>query len=81
MKTQDEINKSIQTWKRIALTVNDKINNNSTWKLAEKKFAEINPNGNNFIDSLLNDWMFGKGRLSEKQAYFLAKYGVETNQL
>lgn len=70
----------IETWKNIALSVNDKWNSNSTWKLAEESFGKLNTNGNEFIESLL-DSMFKRGRLSEKQAYYLAKYAVESGQL
>lgn len=70
----------IQTWKDIALSVNDKWNSNSTWKLAEQEFSKINAKGNSFIESLL-DSMFMKDRLTEKQAYYLAKYGVENGYL
>ena len=70
----------IQTWKDIALSVNDKWNSNSTWKLAEQKFSKINAKGNSFIESLLNS-MFIKNRITEKQAYYLAKYGVENGYL
>lgn len=70
----------IQTWKDIALSVNDKWNSNSTWKFAEQEFSKINAKGNSFIESLL-DSMFMKDRLSEKQAYYLAKYGVENGYL
>ena len=41
---------------------------------------EIDPKGNSFIQSLL-DAMFVKERLSERQAYYLAKYGVENGYL
>ena len=61
-------------------SVNDKWNNNSYWKLAENKFGKLNTNGNEFIESLLKS-MFENGKLSEKQAYYLAKYGVESGQL
>jgi hypothetical protein len=77
--TSDQKEK-IQTWKKIALSVNDKWNSNSTWKLAKDCFGKIDSKGNDFIESLLN-WMFDKGHLSEKQAYFLAKFAIETNQL
>lgn len=70
----------IQTWKEIALSVNNKWNENTTWKLAEQTFGKLNAKGDKFIESLL-DWMFNKETLSEKQAYFLAKFGVETGQL
>ena len=70
----------IQTWKDIALSVNDKWNSNSTWKLAEQAFSKINAKGDKFIESLL-DSMFMKDKLSEKQAYYLAKYGVENGYL
>lgn len=70
----------IQVWKNIALSVNNKWNENSKWKLAEQTFGRMSANGNKFIESLL-DWMFGKGVLSEKQAYSLAKFCVETGQL
>lgn len=70
----------INTWQDIAMSVNDKWNCNSTWKLAEQTFGRIDAKGNSFIESLL-DSMFQKGRLSEKQAYYLAKYGIETGQL
>lgn len=70
----------VQTWQEIALSVNDQWNNNSYWKLAENKFGKLNTNGNEFIESLLKS-MFENGKLSEKQAYYLAKYGVESGQL
>ena len=70
----------IQTWKNIALSVNDRWNSNSTWLLAQQAFSKVMANGNTFIQSLL-DAMFIKERLSEKQAYYLAKYGVENGFL
>lgn len=70
----------IQTWKDIALSVNDKWNQHTSWILAGQTFGKMNPMGNTFIESLL-DAMFSKGHLTEKQAYYLAKFGVETNQL
>lgn len=75
-----KMNENIQTWKSIALSVNDKWNRNSEWKLAEETFGKIDNQGNEFISSLLKS-MFSFGRLSEKQAYFLAKFAVETNQI
>lgn len=70
----------IKTWQDIAMSVNNQWNDNSTWKLAEQAFGKLDAKDNAFIRSLL-DSMFLKGRLSEKQAYFLAKFGVETGQL
>lgn len=70
----------IQSWKEIALSVNNKFNQNSTWKLAEQSFGAMKSNGNEFIESLLHT-MFAENHLSEKQAYCLAKFGVESNQL
>lgn len=65
---------------RSQLLLIDKRNNNSYWKLAENKLGKLNTNGNEFIESLLKS-MFENGKLSEKQAYYLAKYGVESGQL
>ena len=79
-KVAEKPSDPVQTWKEIALSVNDKWNSNSTWKLAEQTFGKMDAKGNSFIESLL-DSMFSKGFLSEKQAYYLAKFGVETNQL
>ena len=70
----------VQTWKEIALSVNNKWNQNSTWQLAADKFGKLRTNGDAFIESLLNS-MFNQGRLSDKQAYYLAKFGVESGQL
>lgn len=70
----------IQMWKDIALSVNDKWNSNSTWKLAEQAFSKVDAKGDKFIESLL-DSMFFKDKLSEKQAYYLAKYGIENGYL
>ncbi len=80
MTTTTETHTAIQTWKKIALSVNDKWNENTIWKLASDSFGTIDAQGNEFIESLLN-WMFDKEHLSEKQAYFLAKFAVETDQL
>ena len=66
----------VQTWKNIALSVNDRWNQNSLYKLAVSSFDKIRQGKDQFIDSLL-DSFFNKGRLSEKQAYYLAKYYVE----
>lgn len=79
-KTTEKPVDAIQTWKNIALSVNNKWNENTTWELAEQTFGRMSAKGDKFIESLL-DWMFGKGSLTEKQAYFLAKFGVETGQL
>lgn len=70
----------IKTWQDIAMSVNNKWNENNTWKLAEQAFGRIDAKGDTFIQSLL-DSMFTNGRLSEKQAYCLAKFGVESGQL
>jgi len=70
----------INSWKNVALSVNDKWNSNSTWKLAEDRFGSLDSKGNSFIDSLLTS-MFSKNFLSEKQAFCLAKFAVETKQL
>ena len=70
----------VQIWKDIALSVNDQWNQNATWQLAEQSFSKVRANGDTFIQSLL-DAMFMKGHLSEKQAYYLAKYGVENGYL
>lgn len=70
----------VQAWKEMALSVNDQWNQNATWHLAAQAFAKVPANGNDFIQSLL-DAMFIKGHLSEKQAYCLAKYGVENGYL
>lgn len=79
-KAVEKVADPVQTWKNIALSVNNKWNENTTWKLAEQTFGRMNANGDKFIESLL-DYMFGKGRLTDKQAYFLAKFGVESGQL
>lgn len=70
----------ILTWKDIALSINDKWNQNSTWKLAEQTIYNINAFDNEFIKSILMQ-AIKNDRISEKQAYCLAKYGVETGQL
>ena len=70
----------VKVWQDIAMSVNDKWNSNSTWKLAEQTFGKLDAQGDSFIESLL-DSMFQKGKLSEKQAFHLAKFGVETGQL
>lgn len=70
----------IIVWQNIAMSVNNKWNENSTWVLAEQVFGRLDAKGDAFIESLL-DSMFQKNRLSEKQAYYLAKFGVETGQL
>lgn len=70
----------VETWKNIALSVNDQWNQNATWQLASQSFSKIDPKCNSFIQSLL-DAMFVNERLSEKQAYYLAKYGVENGYL
>lgn len=70
----------IETWKDIALSVNNQWNNNTIWNLASESFGKLNANGNEFIESLLHS-MFVKNKLSEKQAYYLAKFGVESGQL
>jgi hypothetical protein len=80
MTTAQPNNELIQMWKNVALSVNDKWNQNSTWKLAQDNFGRVRANGDKFIESLL-DWMFSKGRLSEKQAYCLARFAVTTGQL
>lgn len=79
-KAVEKVIDPVQSWKNIALSVNNKWNENSTWKLAEQTFGKMSAKGDKFIESLL-DCMFGKGMLSEKQAYFLAKFGVESGQL
>ena len=70
----------VQTWKEMALSVNDQWNQNTTWQLAAQAFSKVRANGDTFIQSLL-DAMFVNGKLSEKQAYCLAKYGVENGYL
>lgn len=70
----------VQMWKDVALSVNDQWNQNATWQFAAQSFSKIDPKGNSFIQSLL-DAMFVKERLSERQAYYLAKYGVENGYL
>jgi len=73
------IDDKIQNAKNILLSVNDRWNSNSTYKLACDIFGKVQSNGNDFIESLLNSF-FTKNFLSEKQAYFLAKFTIETNQ-
>jgi hypothetical protein len=73
------IEDKIQNAKNILLSVNDRWNSNSTYKLACDIFGKVQSNGNDFIESLLNSF-FTKNYLSEKQAYFLAKFTIETNQ-
>ena len=70
----------VQMWKNVALSVNDQWNQNATWQFAMQSFSKIDSKGNSFIQSLL-DAMFVKERLSERQAYYLAKYGVENGYL
>ena len=75
----------IQSWKEMLLSVNDKWNHNSTWKLVEQTFGTMKVEaGNEFINSLM-DSLFGLNKrpcaLSEKQAYFLAKWAVETGKV
>ncbi len=69
----------IQSAKNILLSVNDRWNRNSTYKLACDIFGKLNTNGNTFIDSLLNSF-FADNKLTEKQAFYLAKFAVETKQ-
>lgn len=79
-KKMEEKSNPIKVWQDIAMSVNDKWNSNSTWILAEQVFGKLDCKKNNFIESLLES-MFRKNRISEEQAYYLAKYGVESGQL
>lgn len=70
----------VQTWKNIALCINNRWNDHTGYQLAIDSFGRVNAKGNEFIESLLRQ-MFADNRLTEAQAYHLAKFSVETGQL
>lgn len=76
---EEQLASKIQSAKSIYLSVNEQWNRNTTYKLACSLLDKVETKGNEFIDSLL-DSFYKKNSLSEKQAYFLAKFTVETNQ-
>jgi len=61
---------------KIFLSVNNRFNQNSTYNTACDIVAKINSNGSDFIESL-KDSFFKYKKLSEKQAYFLAKEALK----
>ena len=54
------------------LSVNDRMNQNSTYNTACRILGKLNTNGNDFLESLKTSFL-KYNRLSEKQAYYLAK--------
>ena len=77
LTTAEKNQNKISSAKQMLLSVNDRWNMNSDYKMACQIFGKINSNGNKFIDSLLH-YFFFKNSLSENQAYYLAKFAVET---
>lgn len=71
---------NIRCWANIAMSVNEQLNQNPTWKLAESKYGSMNTNGNKYIENL-KSIMFTQNHLTYSQAYQLARYGVESGQL
>lgn len=68
----NEAKNNEQSLVEMFLSVNNKLNQNTTYNTACSVVSKINPNGSSFIESL-KDSFFKYNRLSEKQAYFLAK--------
>jgi hypothetical protein len=75
----DIYNEKIESAKRFALSVNNKEIQANRYSIACEMFSKLQTNGNTFIESLLNSF-FSKNFLSEKQAWHLAKFTVESNQ-
>lgn len=70
----DQKNFEIQKMKEIVLSVNDKMNRHTSYQLACSILEKINTD-NSFINSLVDS--FFNNRMSEKQAYCLAKFIIE----
>lgn len=70
----DQKNFEIKKMKEIVLSVNDKMNRHTSYQLACSILEKIDTD-NSFINSLVNS--FFDNRMSEKQAFFLAKFIVE----
>ena len=75
----DIYSEKIESAKRFALSVNNQDIQANRYSIACEMFSKLQTNGNSFIESLLNSF-FSKNFLSEKQAWHLAKFTVETNQ-
>lgn len=71
VKGKEEKNNT-DTLVKIFLSVNNKMNENTTYNTACALVSKINSNGSEFIESLKNSF-FKYNKLSEKQAFFLAK--------
>lgn len=69
---------SIQTVKKVLLSVNNQWNEQTRYQSACNTLEHLDVRGNQFIESLRSS--FFNGNLSEKQAYCLARFIVETNQ-
>ncbi len=80
-KNTQSISERIQSTKNSLLKVNDPYNSD----LADAYMSELDRHAreaNEFISSLMDAFaraLVGRGRFSEKQAYYLAKWMVENN--
>lgn len=79
MTAEEKQASDIQTAKGFFLSVNDRWNSNTKYKVACQMLDKVQAKGNKFIESLIGSF-YDKNFLSEKQAYALAKFAVETNQ-
>lgn len=73
----------IQIWKENVLKVNEhEMYNEDSLKLLDSMLSSTR-DANDFQKSLVDQFFkarFGKGRISEKQAYYIAKYIVENDK-